>query len=80
MSRARIRVNREVSYLATDAEASAVSDNAGAKWPATITQVNRDNTVNLFVMRGNGTSLAKTSVLQNDRKGGYSLRVAGGLR
>lgn len=79
MSRARIRVNRPVSYLATDAEATTASDNAGAKWPATIVKTNRDGTVNLLVQSGNGTALAKTSVTQTDRKGGYSLRVAGGL-
>lgn len=73
-SRARTRVGRQVRYLATDAEASAVSDTAGAAWIATIVKVNRDGTVNLLVQRSNGTTLAKTSVSQSDRKGGYMFR------
>jgi hypothetical protein len=67
-------VGRQVRYFATDAEAAAVTDDAGAAWVATIVRVNRDGSVNLLVQRGNGTTLAKTSVTQTDRKGGYAFR------
>lgn len=76
--RVRYRVGREVSYFATDAEAAAASDDAGAKWFGRITKINLDGTVNLAVDQGDGARLAKTSVSEADRKGGFSFRVVGG--
>lgn len=78
--RARYRVGREATYYPTDAEAATGNDDAGAEWPATITKVNLDGTVNLHVLEGDGGFIAKTNVSENDRKGGFSFRVRGGVR
>jgi hypothetical protein len=67
-------VGRTVRYFPTDAEAAAGGDTAGAAWDATIVKVNRDGTVNLHVLEGDGTTIAKTNVTQSDRKGGYAFR------
>lgn len=78
--RARFRVGREVTYFPTDAEAATGNDDAGANWFARITKVNLDGTVNLHVLEGDGGFIAKTSVSQADRKGGFSFRTIGGSK
>ena len=72
--RQRIRVGRDVSYFATDAQAAAAGDDNGVTWPAIIAKVNSDGTTNLQAVRGDGTDLALTAVAQGQSKGTFGLR------
>ncbi len=75
-SRLEVRVGRQVVYHALDAEAAAVSDPNGVDWPAQICRLNADGSVNMLVLRGDATTLAKTSVTEGAGKGSFS---TGGL-
>ena len=70
-NRAAVRVGRSVVYRPTDAEASTGGDNAGATWKAWITRVLANGTVNLHVLEGDGTTIAKTGVSRGERKGEF---------
>jgi hypothetical protein len=72
MSRNRLRVGRQVTYFPTDTEASTGNGSAGDQWPATITKVNSDGTVNLSVHEADGGFIAKTSVVKGVGKGTFS--------
>ena len=74
-NRARVRVGRTVTYLPTDAEASTGNGNAGDEWPATITAVALDGTVNLSVHEADGGFIAKLAVAQGEQKGQFTLRA-----
>lgn len=71
-SRSRYRVGRAVQYQPTDAEAATGNDTADAQWPARITKVNADGTVNLFVHEADGTTVAKTSIARGGGKGQFT--------
>lgn len=72
-SRARVRVGRQVTYLPTDGEATTGNGNAGDQWPATISAVNSDGTVNLSVHEADGGFIAKTDVVKGSQKGQFML-------
>lgn len=69
VSRNRIRVGRLVRYIPTAAEITA--GGGGTSYPATISLVNRNGTVNLSVIEADGTLIAKTGVAQTSRAGGF---------
>ena len=68
--RNRLRVGRLVRYIPTAAEISA--GGGGTSYPATISLVNRNGTVNLSVIEADGTLIAKTGVAQTSRAGGFA--------
>jgi hypothetical protein len=70
-NRTRVRVGREVTYLPTDGEAGGISDPGG--WVAKIVNVNVDGSVDLHVVKGDGTSMAKTLVHRGAQQGNYSI-------
>ena len=75
--RQRIRVGRDVTYLPTDAEATTGGGDAGDQWPAKITDVLPNGTVNLTVFETDGTLIAKTGVARGSRKGQFTLDGTG---
>lgn len=72
-TRARLRNGRRVAYYPTSAEVTTYSQ--VGPYVGEITKVNKDGTVNLAVNTPTGVQLAKTSVKQTSRAGGFSLRT-----
>ena len=70
--RSRVRVGRDVTYFPTDAEAATGNGATGDQWPATITRVNADSTVNLSVHEADGGFIAKLNVARGVGVGTYS--------
>lgn len=75
--RQRIRKGRDVSYFPTDAEATAGGGSAGDTWPAKITDVAADGTVNLFVYETDGGTIPLTGIALGTSKGTFSLLQTG---
>lgn len=71
-NRTRVRVGRKVTYFPTDAQASTGNGSAGDQWPAVITRVLADGTVNLSVDEADGGVLAVTAISKGTTKGTYN--------
>lgn len=71
MSRARVRKGREVAYFPTSSEES---DGGGSgPFPAKITQVKSDGSVNLIVFEPDGSTIAKSDVKRGQQVGQFGL-------
>ena len=75
--RQRIRVGRDVSYFPTDVEAAAGGAENGATWPAKITDVASDGSVNLFVYETDGGTIPLTGISRGQTKGTFDLLGTG---
>lgn len=73
--RSRVRVGRDVAYFPTDAEAVTGNGSSGDAWPATISNVNTDGTVNLSVIEADGGLIAKLNVARGTTVGTYNATV-----
>jgi hypothetical protein len=71
--RNRVTVGRRVSYFPTDAEAATGNGDAGCTFPATITEINADGTVQLHVLEADGGFITKASVVIGTQKGQCSV-------
>jgi len=77
MSRARIRVGRDINYRPTDAQAAAGGGNVDDVWAGRISAVNADGTVNLHALEADGGELALTSIGRGSQKGQFDLLGVG---